>query len=190
LITAADYLSTFVSIVLGVALADLATSLHRLLRARSLVRWDFLAPMAAFGAMLVIVMGWWELYDNFAGRVALGRFLMVLLSLLLLFLLAASALPDEVPAEGIDLRAYYLDNRTYFWGIFALFLLSTIVTDIRDAGAGGWRAILLEARFKVLFMPLACWLMWTRQPLVHGAVLVAMMLVATLRLHTTVGFVR
>ncbi len=188
--SAADYVSTFVSIVLGVALADLATSLHRLLRARSRVHWDWLAPLAAFGAMLVIVLGWWELYDNFTGRVALGRFLPVLFSLLLLFLLAAAALPDEVPDEGIDLRAYYLDNRAYFWGIFALFLLSTLVADIHDAGAGGWRAVLWEARFKTIFFPAAVLLMWTRRPWAHGAVLIAMMFVGTLQLNATVGIDR
>ena len=188
--SAADYLSTFVSIVLGVALADLATSLHRLLRARSRVRWDWLAPLAAFAAMLVIVLGWWELYDNFTGRWAVGRFLPVLISLLLLFLLAASALPDEVPDEGIDLRAYYLENRGYFWSLFALFVLSTLLGDIHDAGAGGWRAVLWEARFKMLFLPAAIWLTRTRRPWAHGVVLVAMMVVSTLQMTSTVGIDR
>ena len=188
--SAADYVTTFISIVLGVALADLATSLHRLLRARSRVRWDWLAPLAAFGAMLVIVLGWWELYDNFTGKVSLGRFLPVLYSLLLLFLLAAAALPDEVPDEGIDLRAYYLDNRAYFWGIFALFVLSTLTADIHDAGAGGWRAVLWEARFKTIVLPAAVFLMWTRQPWVHGAALIAMLLVGTHQLNATVGISR
>jgi hypothetical protein len=188
--SAADYLSTFVSIVLGLALADLATSLHRLLRARSCVKWDWLAPLAAFGAMVVIVMSWWELYDNFTGRVALGRFLPILFSLLLLFLLAAAAFPDDVPDEGIDLRAYYLDNRTYFWGIFALFIVSTLIGDIHDAGAGGWRAVLWEARFKAIVLPAAVWLMWTRRPWAHGAVLIAMMVVGAHQMNNTVGLSR
>jgi hypothetical protein len=35
------------------------------------------------------------------------------------FLLASAVLPDEVPEAGIDLKAYYHDNGSYIWSLFA-----------------------------------------------------------------------
>lgn len=187
--SAADYVATFVSIVLGLALADLATSLHKLLRAGRRVKWDYLAPLAALGTVLAVVAGWWELYDAFPGKVSMSTFLPFLVSLMLLFLLAAAALPDEVPAEGIDLRAYYLGHRTYFWGLFTLFLLSTVIADILSPTSPGWRTVLFEARWKLPFVPTAGLLMWTRQPLAHAAALFAMLAVGAIRLNSAVGIV-
>jgi hypothetical protein len=43
--------------------------------------------------------------------------------LLTLLLLAAAALPDDVPAEGLDLCAYYFDNARHVWTLFTIFLV-------------------------------------------------------------------
>ncbi|MET0294591.1 MAG: hypothetical protein ABW042_06190, partial [Phenylobacterium sp.] len=128
--SASDYVSSFVAIVLGLAVADLAASLHRLLRARARVKWDHMPLLAALGAGLSCVSGWWGLYDDFSGQVSLVEFLPTLVVLVLLFLLASAALPDEVPAEGIDLRAYYMENRRYFWGLFALWMATVLLRDL------------------------------------------------------------
>ena len=42
-----EYITVLASIVVGLAIADLATSAHRLLRAGGRVRWDWIAPTAA-----------------------------------------------------------------------------------------------------------------------------------------------
>ena len=55
----------------------------------------------------------------------------------LLFLLAAAALPDEVPAEGLDLRAYYDRNRPYIWGLFAATLTWLLGVDFVTAAQAG-----------------------------------------------------
>lgn len=47
-----------------------------------------------------------------------------------MFLLASAALPDEVPDDGIDLAAYYGDNRRCFWLLFAVFTLLAFVLDL------------------------------------------------------------
>ncbi len=46
-ISSFEYITALVSVVVGLAIADMATSLHRLLRNRRRVRWDWVAPLAA-----------------------------------------------------------------------------------------------------------------------------------------------
>ena len=125
--TAGEYVAAFASIILALAVADLATSMHRLLRARRRVQWDWLALAAALLILIGTVQFWWLFFEIWSAgnRFALGGFLPDFVTLLLLFFIASAALPDEVPAEGLDLRAYYFENRTYFWTLFLLLVIST-----------------------------------------------------------------
>jgi hypothetical protein len=106
--------------------------MHRLLRARSRVRWDWLAVAVALLILLGAVQFWWFFFETWrgSGRFNLGGFLPDFLTLLLLFFIASAALPDEVPSEGLDLEAYYFENRVYFWSLFALLAVSTTISAI------------------------------------------------------------
>jgi len=130
--TAGEYVSAFASIILALAVTDLATSMHRLLRARKRVRWDWLPLAVALLILLGTVQFWWLFFEFWrsSGQFALGGFLPDFLTLLLFFFIASAALPDEVPAEGLDLEAYYFENRTYFWGLFLLLAVSTTASII------------------------------------------------------------
>lgn len=130
--TAGEYVAAFASIILALAVTDLATSMHRLLRARGRVRWDWLPLAVALLILISTVQFWWLFFEIWrAGQeFALGGFLPDFLTLLLLFFIASAALPDEVPAEGLDLRAYYGENRTYFWSLFLLLAVSTTVSTL------------------------------------------------------------
>ena len=107
--------------ILGLAVSDLAISLHRLLNAAERVRWDPLAILAACLALVRIVTQWWTWYgaDRLASGMTFGMFLGVLASAILLFLMAAVALPDEIGADGIDLRAYQARTSRRYWLLFA-----------------------------------------------------------------------
>jgi hypothetical protein len=130
--TAGEYVSAFASIILALAVTDLATSMHRLLRARKRVHWDWLPLAVALLILLGTVQFWWLFFEFWrsSSQFALGGFLPDFLTLLLLFFIASAALPDEVPAEGLDLEAYYFENRTYFWGLFLLLVVSTTASII------------------------------------------------------------
>ena len=130
--TAGEYVAAFASIILALAVTDLATSMHRLLRARKRVQWDWLPLAAALLILVGTVQFWWLFFELWSPSNAftLGGFLPDLLTLLLLFFIASAALPDEVPAEGLDLRVYYFENRTYFWSLFLLLAVSTTATII------------------------------------------------------------
>lgn len=133
----AEYVSVLVSIVIGLALADVLFSLHKLLRAGRRVRWDWAAPIAAALVVMVLVMMWWSFYQPTAGKLSIGAFLPDFVTLVLLFLLAGAALPDDVPAEGVGLRDYYDRNGPYFWGLFTATLGWVIATDFGRAALAG-----------------------------------------------------
>jgi hypothetical protein len=116
-----EYLLMFTAVILGLAVCDLAVSVHRLVAAGERVRWDWLAPLATLVAFLKIATQWWTFFN--AGPLAKGltfeMFLGVLVAAVLLFLLAADALPDEVRDGPIDLRAHYESVQRRFWLLFA-----------------------------------------------------------------------
>jgi hypothetical protein len=124
-LTVGEYTAAFTSIILGLAVADLATSLQRLLRAGRLVVWDVLAPLAALLAGISVINMWWSLYPSLIAldRISIASFIPDLVSLLLMFLVAGAALPHEVPDKGIDLRDFYEGNRKAYWVPFSIYLL-------------------------------------------------------------------
>jgi hypothetical protein len=126
-----EYLLALVSILIGLAIADLSMSLHRLLRARRRVGWDWLPLTAAMLVMLLILEFWWIFHGLGTSPVFMryGAFLLLAASLVSMFLLASAALPDEVPEDGIDLGAYYGANARYLWTLFALFVLLMIAVE-------------------------------------------------------------
>ena len=122
-----QYVLPLVSVLVGLALADLAVSLHRLLRARRHVQWDWLPLATAALAALTSFHLWWAFYNSQDDTFyqTLGGSLPFAAQLVVLFLVNAAALPDEVPDGGLDLRAFYDANAPYFWSLYAglVFLL-------------------------------------------------------------------
>lgn len=132
------YLIPLISVLVGLAVADLATSLHRLLRARRRVEWDWLPLVAAFLAVLSVLDLWWSLYGaretaswTFVGFLPLAAMLVVL------FLINAAALPDDVPSDGLDLQAFYDSNGSYFWFLYAIYVFMAIANNIGRRVADG-----------------------------------------------------
>ena len=129
--SAFEYLLLFAAVILGLAISDLAISLHRLLNAATRVRWDALPLLAAALAFERIVIQWWTWHgaDRLAAGFTFGMFLVILINACLLFLMAAVALPDEV-ADGLDLRAYYARTYRRYWLLFGVQWLSLNLVSI------------------------------------------------------------
>jgi hypothetical protein len=130
-VTQFEFLLLLAAVILGLAISDLAVSIHRLLAAGSRVKWDWLAPLAALVAFLKIVTQWWAWYgeEKIAGALTFEMFLGVLSSAVLLFLLTAAALPDDFGERPVDLRAYYAAVSRRYWLLFvAHFVLVNIVS--------------------------------------------------------------
>jgi hypothetical protein len=119
------------SVLIGLAIADVATSFHRLMRARPGVRWDPLALLTSLFALLITVGMWFDLWGIRNATSVRHFFLYVALvgSFFLLFLIAASSLPDET-SEGVDLREFYARNRRYFWTLVTLFEITYVAFGV------------------------------------------------------------
>lgn len=184
-----EYLLPLVSVLAGLAVADVTTSLHRLLRARHRVRWDWMPLAAALLAVSTVFNLWWGLFHSqeaFFGT--LGEFLPLAAQLVVLFLMNAAALPDDVPEDGIDLRAFYRSNGPYFWSLYATYVLIIVLYNaipIVVAGAGEgpgpWEALVRRVgpNFGV-FLVLAA-LAWVRVRWFHACTIAALLALFAVR---------
>ena len=130
-----EYALGLFSVLIGLAIADIATSFHRLVRSTAAVKWDPLALLAALYALLIAVGMWFDLW-GVRGVEATRHFFFYLVMIALLFmvfLVAAAALPDD-PESGRDLRAFYARNQRYFWTLIALFQLGYLLLGLYFAG--------------------------------------------------------
>jgi hypothetical protein len=130
-----EYITALVAVVIGLAIADLAASLHRLLRHRRVVRWDWVAPLAALLVLVDLFNLWWR-WRGFTGT-TMGDVAPYFGALILIYLAASVTLPDEVPADGLDLGRYFDEIRSYFWFLYASYvaLILTLMT-VRRVGQG------------------------------------------------------
>ena len=170
--TVAEYVTTFVAIIVSLAVADLLISLHRLLRAGSRVRWHWIPAAVALYALLLAANFWWGNYSRFAHltQVSMAEFLPILASLVVLFLILAAVLPDEVTAEGLDLKAWYWSNARYIWllnvaglGLLLVFFAATHVRTVPDVAQ-----FLGDQIVNLGLLAGALVLAFTSRPWVHG----------------------
>lgn len=140
--SAFEYTSILASIIIGLAMVDILVSLNRLIRAGKRVKWHWAAPAATLLVVMTLLQIWWTLYRPGDSGTTIGQFLPLFAVLVILFLLAAAALPDEVPSEGLELKSYYHRNGPYFWGLFTAALGCLLMIDaIENASNGvilGW----------------------------------------------------
>lgn len=123
-----EYALVLISILMGLALADIVVSLHRLIRSREIVKWDGRVLIATSLVMLEIIRMWFAQWTgrDLATALTFGVYLGEFVQILLLVLLAFSSLPDRV-TESCDLGDFYDANRRYFWSIFAAYQASYFV---------------------------------------------------------------
>lgn len=120
-----SYVIGLLSVITGLALSDVAISLHRLLKRRSIVQWDWLTLAIAAYVGFVLVRYWYQIWSirHVPGVTGLFFFLTIIVENFVLFLIAASSLPDEndVGERVVDLREFQQKNSTYLWTLFLLF---------------------------------------------------------------------
>jgi hypothetical protein len=157
--------------VIGLAIADMAASLHRLLRNRARVRWDWVAPLAATLILVELFNNWWN-WRMFTGN-TFAEVAPYFLALILLFLTASATLPDEVPDTGVDLRRYFDENRAYFWTVYGCYLIVWIgIGTSRDVAQGASFPQLLRTWYFDYASIVACFvLVFVRPRWISGVVL-------------------
>jgi hypothetical protein len=122
-----DYAMGLVTIVVGIAISDLAVSFHKLLRHRRTVSWDARTLLAAALTFVVLFSMWFDLWAVHARQEILNFpfLLSILIELMLLFLMATAVLPDD-PLPNDDLATFYDDNARSIWTFFLLFQISYV----------------------------------------------------------------
>ena len=130
-----SYLSVLLSIILGLGLTQLLTSVGRLIRHRDRVRADWL-PLLWVAVLLVLyVQVWWTMFGLRALRVwTFIAFLTVVAQTITLYMMAAVILPDQVDDAGVDLAAHYDRQHRWFFGFFLATLFISIAKDLVIAG--------------------------------------------------------
>jgi len=122
------YLAAFISVVLALAISDLVTSLHRLIRARRRVKWSLTALIAALTVFMAILEEFFGLW-RFTGvqRFTYFDLLTLIVPAILLSIAAMTVLPDEVPDEGLDLAEHYMDCRRLLYLLQALWVVGIFI---------------------------------------------------------------
>lgn len=117
-----EYAMGLVSIVVGLAISDIGTSLHKLIRHRRTLKWDSRVLLTAAFTFVVLFSMWFDLWSiHQRPEILTWPFLLSLvIELLLLFLMATTVLPDE-PQADTDLTEFYRDNSRPIWTFFLLF---------------------------------------------------------------------
>lgn len=143
----AEFVLGFVAIIIGLGVADLLTSLHKLLRAGRRVEWHWATPSLAILMLLVTLILWWQSFLWF-GDIAsetIASFLPKFLVLVVAFLMVAAALPDDVPDSGIDLKAFYLSSRIHLWSLMSATLGAVVVIYWLDHWSFGEERLLVTS---------------------------------------------
>jgi len=126
------------AVILGLALAQMATALSRLALAGRRVRWAPEPLLLAGIVVLVIVYVWlnqWGLRDE--TQTTIGAMLMQVGKLMLPFMAAMFVLPDPLPDEGpIDLYAHYDRTRVLTYGVLIAGLLAFWIAFLMDWAGG------------------------------------------------------
>jgi hypothetical protein len=112
-----NYLSVLISIILGLAIAQVLQGVRGLILTRKKVK--LYTPTVIWTAMslLIAIQGWWAAFSmheqaswNFLGL------LIIVLQAVSVYMVAALVLPDPKGESVVDLREHYFAHRHWFFG--------------------------------------------------------------------------
>jgi hypothetical protein len=133
--TAFDYLSVLISIVLGLAVANVLARLAAVVTARERV--DFYWPPLAWAIWLffISVQHWWAEWGvRHTLTWTFGSFWLELLVPVDLFLLSALVLPPHDEHGRLDLGEWYFHNRAWFFALMFFLPALSIAGEIARTG--------------------------------------------------------
>ena len=118
-----EFAMGLISIIVGIAVSDIAISMHKLLRRGRSVRWDSRVLATALLSFLLVLQLWFATWTiRGLAEFPFPLYLALLFNLFLAYLVAAACLPDE---PVTDLQIFYETNARYFWTITTLFHISS-----------------------------------------------------------------
>jgi hypothetical protein len=148
-VSAFDYLTILISIVLGLAIAMVLTRLAAVITARERV--DFYWPPIVWAIWLffISVQHWWAQWGvRHTREWNFGTFWLELLTPVDLFVLAALVLPEREKDGKLDLGEWYFRNRAWFLA-FLFFLPALSIAE--EVGRTGQMSSALNFGFLLAF---------------------------------------
>ncbi len=117
-----EYLTVFVSVVVGLAITQLLTHLVRIIHQRQHCRVYWVHLIWALNIFIWTVAYWWFTFSMAHIEVwTLSLFVFVLIYAILLYVLMALLFPEDV-APDEDYRILFYRNQRWFFGVLLLFL--------------------------------------------------------------------
>jgi hypothetical protein len=128
--SAFEYLSVLVSIIIGLAMAHLLSASARLLQLRRRVRPHATTLCWMAFLFLANIQIWWVGFERSDEPTWLFfPFLLYLLIPITAFVLSYLVVPDLDTADAIDLRANFESNRPWFFSLLALLPVISLVEE-------------------------------------------------------------
>ena len=129
------YLSVIISVILGLSITQLLQGIGQIINARDRVRIYWPALGWAMLLLLIDVQAWWAMFGyRYRHNWTFVQFTVVLLEAIMLYLLAAIALP-AIPNEGeVDLRSNYFRHAGWFFGSLVVLLLDSLLKSVVVSG--------------------------------------------------------
>jgi hypothetical protein len=119
-----NYLSILISLIIGLAIAQVLTGLGRLIQARARVVFYWPSVLWAALFQVILIETWWSMFRLRSDQTwNFFSFLVITAHPIGLFMICSLILPDPgefSAARPVDLRANYLDHRVWFYGLIIL----------------------------------------------------------------------
>ncbi|HET9354852.1 MAG TPA: hypothetical protein VFO42_01660 [Sphingomicrobium sp.] len=148
--TAFELFFGLTSVILGLALAQLANSLQLLLRAGRRVSWAVEPVLQSVLILLIIVSVWaGQWFVRSTAEFSVGQVLLQVVKLLALFVAASAALPEIDGQAKVDLKRHYYEARPVTWGA----LVAGLILFAAYAFAFGGAPLSLAAVAEQMLLP-------------------------------------
>jgi hypothetical protein len=112
-----NYLSVLLSIVLGLAIAQVLQGLRGLILARVKVKLYLPTVIWTGLALLIAIQAWWASFGlHTRANWTFLAFMIIVLQVISVYMVAALVLPDVTGCAVVDLRDHYFAHRSWFFG--------------------------------------------------------------------------
>lgn len=126
-----NYITVFVSIILGLAVTEILQGFKRLLITRSRVRLYAPAVCWALLTLISLAQTWWAMFDlRRHEQWTFAMYAAVLLQTLFIYTTAALALPDQPDGEEAAMRATYYEHARPFFALSAAAAIASILKEL------------------------------------------------------------
>ncbi|MGI8821559.1 MAG: hypothetical protein ACR2ID_11935 [Chthoniobacterales bacterium] len=126
-----SYLSVLLSVVLGLAIAEILQGFRARMLSSQQVRRFWPSEVWAAILLLICTQTWWAMFGlRNRHDWQFDDFMVLLAQTITLYLAAGLVFPDFPPGEAVDLRQHYFAQRRPFFGLILLTILISIGRDL------------------------------------------------------------